>query len=446
MNLRGRLYLAAHRANGSKLPIYYQQFRLEDAALSHAEIADELLGRMLAHCAASVPYYRNIMRERDISLDGNPADALAQMPILTKPIVRAKWEALKSDDLDQRSWVINASGGSTGEPLQMIQDTDHAARVDAQQQLYTWWVGADIGDRQVYLWGSDREVLAGSLGWKIVLANLLTDRTLVNSFRLTPAAMRHFLHVVDTQRPKVIIAYAQALYETARLAEREGIPISPQQAIITSAETLYPFMRETLERVFGCKVFDRYGSREVGDIAGECSMHDGLHVLPWGSYVEIVDDAGMPVSPGVEGRVLVTCLTNEAMPLVRYEIGDRAVLSPRTTCSCGRSGQILERVTGRTADLFVAADGTLVASEYFNAVVVFRPWVWNFQVTQVAVDSVIYKIIRTETPCLDEELADITEQTRAVMGASCHVGFEFVDEIPPTPSGKHRFTISLVTQ
>jgi len=104
------------------------------------------------------------------------------------------------------------------------------------------------------------------------------------------------------------------------------------------------FMREKVEEVFGCPVYNRYGSREVGDIAGECKYHQGLHVLPWGSYVEIVDEAGNLVEPGVEGRILVTCLTNYAMPLIRYDIGDRGALAGEFKCPCGRDGQMFARL------------------------------------------------------------------------------------------------------
>src|SRR5262249_25791653 len=107
--------------------------------------------------------------------------------------------------------------------------------------------------------------------------------------------MRTFIHILNVQRPKLIIAYVDSIFELARFAERERLAIRPQSAIITSAGTLTVFMRETIESVFQCKVFDRYGSREVGDIAGECAAHNGLHVFPWGCYVEVVDEEGTPL-------------------------------------------------------------------------------------------------------------------------------------------------------
>ena len=125
-----------------------------------------------------------------------------------------------------------------------------------------------------------------------------------------------------------------------------------------TADTLRDHMRARIERVYGCPVTNRYGSRELGDIAGQCSAVQGLHVFPWANYVEVVDDAGRPVGPGEEGELAVTSLINRAMPLIRYRIGDRGILArPGEGCSCGRPGQVLERITGAARTCSGAATG-----------------------------------------------------------------------------------------
>ncbi len=446
MNWRKTMYFAAHRAMGGNMPRIYDRFVREDHSESHSTIARERLTLILEHSATAVPYYRAIFAERGLSPQGDPLATLPQLPILTKDLIRAKTSHLTSDDLPQRKWGYNTSGGSTGEPLQFIQDKDFDEQVVALQMLYSTWVGLEVGEREVSLWGFEREILRGSVGSKIILANLLTNRTLLNSFRMPPQKMRQYLEVLDTQRPRLIVAYAQAIYELACFAEQEGVKVRQQRAIISTAGTLYPFMRQKVEEVFGCPVYNRYGSREVGDIAGECKYHQGLHVLPWGSYVEIVDEAGNLVPPGVEGRILVTCLTNYAMPLLRYDIGDRGALaSAETHCPCGRDGQMLASLAGRSVDSFRTSDGTLIGGSYFIHQLFYRQWVKKFQIVQNATNEVLYRIVPNGQPGPQADLDEITAGTRVVMGPACAVTFEFVEDIPLLASGKYRYTVSLVT-
>jgi len=444
MNWRKKVYFAAHLATGGRMPLVYHRFVREDHNRSYSAIAHERLTRLLEHSADAVPYYRAIFAERGLSPRGDPHAILPQLPILTKDVIRAHFDLLKSNDLHRRKWHYYASGGSTGEPVQLIQDKEHDEQIVALQMLYSTWAGVEVGDREVSLWGVEREILRGSVGTKITLANLLTNRTLLNAFHMPPEAMRRYLAVINARRPRLIVAYAQAIYELARFAEQEGIAVRRQQAILSTAGTLYPFMREKIEQVFGCSVYNRYGSREVGDIAGECKCHQGLHVLPWGSYVEIVDEVGNPVEPEVEGRIIVTCLTNYAMPLIRYDIGDRGALAGEYKCPCGRDGQMLARLAGRSVDTFKNRDGTLIGGDYFTTLLEYKRWVKKFQVVQTAVNEVLFRIVPGDQPCPQDELDAITAETRIVMGAECVVNFEFVSEIPLLSSGKYRYTISLV--
>jgi phenylacetate-CoA ligase len=232
------------------------------------------------------------------------------------------------------------------------------------------------------------------------------------------------------------------MFELARFVQREKIAISAQSAIITSAGTLTPIARETIEEVFQCRVFDRYGSREVSDIAGECVMHRGLHVFPWGCYVEIVDDAGNRLPAGAEGNIVVTSLSNFAMPLIRYQIGDRGSLSANSPCPCGRHWQILEKISGRNDDIFLMQDGTQIEGGYFGMLLYSRPWVEKCQVIQKNYSSILFRIKKSEQSYEPEELIDIKSKVQKLMGKDCQVDFEFVDNIPASPSGKFRYILS----
>ena len=441
--LKKSLYFGAHRLTGRPLGRYYAEYLEADRQRDVYAPPQEPLADLLRHCAANVPYYAELIAAAGNGYETNAIEYLRRLPLLTKDTVRAEFERLKSSDLEQRQWVYNSSGGSTGEPIKLIQDREFQDRQMAIQLLSYRWAGRQLGEPALHIWGSVRDILQGSERWQMRILNGLSNDRYRNAFRMTPDTMRSVLQQINEERPKLIVAYVQALYELARFAQREQIAVAAQEAIVTSAGTLYPAMRALIESVFGCPVFDRYGSREVGDIACECKQHAGLHVFPFGNYVEIVDDTGQPVPAGVEGNIVVTNLNNYAMPMVRYAIGDRGIMAQPGICACGRSGQILQRVSGRSIDVFLKRDGTHVDGAYFFPMLWLRDWVRKFQIVQADYERVVFRVA-LQGAYRTDELEEIVCQTRLVMGEECQVDFEFVDEIAPSPSGKFRFMISEV--
>jgi aspartate 1-decarboxylase len=116
---------------------------------------------------------------------------------------------------------------------------------------------------------------------------------------------------------------------------------------VTSGETLSLEQRETIERFFGCAVFDRYGGVEFNNVAQECREHNGLHIFSDLVYAEVLSTENEPVKPGEVGELVITDLRNHYMPFIRYRTGDLAVQSDRK-CPCGRGLPLLERIEGRS--------------------------------------------------------------------------------------------------
>ena len=197
---------------------------------------------------------------------------LGRLPVMTKDIIRRDFERLKSDDLSSRQWYYNTSGGSTGEPIRLVQDRDYNTHGIALAWLAYRCMGYEYGDRKVWIWGSERDILQGSMGLRAKVGRWLENCRTLNAFRMTPEDMRRFLKTMDERPARLIIAYAQALYDLAQFAEAESIRVRPQSAATTSAGTLYPYMRKTIQRVFQCPVYNFYGSREVGLVATESCL------------------------------------------------------------------------------------------------------------------------------------------------------------------------------
>jgi len=376
--------------------------------------------------------------------DFDPFAVLARLPVLTKGLIRANFDRLISDDLGRRRWFFNTSGGSTGEPVRLIQDRETYDISTAIRLLANELWGRRPGEPELRLWGSERDVLAGTERPARRFFNAWTNTQYLNAFRMTPERMRQVLARMNNAPPKLIVAYAQAAFELAGFAEREQLSVRPQHAIATSAGTLYPFMRERIGRVFGCPVYNLYGSREVSDIAFELPRREGLWIPPWSVYVEVLDDSGQPVAPGRSGSLVVTCLKNRAMPLLRYRIGDLGSLWPGESPFADVTGQVLQSVQGRSVDAFRTQTGIVVDGEYFTHLMYYRPWVSRFQVVQEALDRVVYRVVPTAAQPKAQELEEIRNRTRLVLGSACVVSFEFPSDLPDPEGGKYRYTISRV--
>ncbi len=206
MNVRKALYFGYHRLIGSSFPAIYEDLVREDhqrATTVNTNTTKQLLVELLAHCQRAVPYYTALMQEVGESFESDPEAYLVHLPILTKGKIREHFEQLKSLDLGQRKWFTNASGGSTGEPVQVIQDSDSRDRGSALQQFYSTWAGLAIGGSEVYIWGSERDILGGSLAAKIKMSvcNKLLRRTFLNAFRMTPVKMRRYIHRLNLLSP-----------------------------------------------------------------------------------------------------------------------------------------------------------------------------------------------------------------------------------------------------
>ncbi len=112
--------------------------------------------------------------------------------------------------------------------------------------------------------------------------------------------------------------------------------------------------RTELEEMLNIKAYDSYGLSEMfgPGVAFECQEQNGLHIWEDHFLVEVVDPDGLPCAPGERGELVLTSLTKEAMPLIRYHTGDVTFMMEEE-CPCGRTSAKLHRFLGRADDMLV---------------------------------------------------------------------------------------------
>ena len=181
-----------------------------------------------------------------------------------------------------------------------------------------------------------------------------------------------------------------------------------------------------MEQVFQCKLQDRYGSEELGLIATECKEKKGLHINTDAHYVEFLGNDGVPVSPGERGIIVVTDLTNFAMPFIRYQLGD--IASPSDVeCQCGRGLPTFSLLQGRRDD-FIVADGNLIPPT--RIVPLFFPLhdIDGFQVIQENLRNLRVKIVKGKG-FSHQTLTTLQENLKNVVGDSMEIMIEECEAI-----------------
>lgn len=396
---------------------------------------------LVHHAYATVPFYR----ERFDGAGIRPGDLrsfsdYAVVPVLTKADIRGHGPALLSGRYDRAALRRKTTSGSTGVSLEVWVDEPSMQWKRACTLRSDEWSGWRFGEPVALIWGNPEYL---HRGWRGRLRNAVLNRARhLDTLRMDEAAMEAFARSLARRPASLIFGHAHSVYLFAEFVRARGLgPIRPR-GIITTAMVLHDWQRRGIEAAFACPVTNRYGCEEVSLIACECERHEGLHVNADGVYVEILRD-GRPARPGEPGSVVVTDLTNRAMPILRYQVGDVAVAADRA-CPCGRGLLLMERLEGREADYVMTARGELVSgislTENFAMLV---PGIAQLQIVQEAVDRFLFRIVqgRDFGPA---SLARIAALVGERFGAGTSYACEYVERIPQEPSGKYRFCISRV--
>ncbi|MBN1583276.1 MAG: phenylacetate--CoA ligase family protein [Anaerolineae bacterium] len=401
------------------------------------------LHRLLTYAYKNVPYYQRLFDQVGLLPDEALADVncMRKLPVLTKAIIRQNFDDMQTTEMAYRAKMSRlTTGGSTGHPLIFMQDANFRDYVTADIHRHLGWAGWELGQIHAYIWGAHFEVEAGE-AIRTRLMNWTLNRFVTNAYVLSDESMGAFAEQIRRRGPRILFGYPSSVYRFAQFVDENQLADITFDAIFSSAEVLYPAQREYIETVFKGKMFNRYGTRELGGICCECGAHTALHASIENVYIEILRDldAREPAEPGETGHIVVTNLNNYGMPFIRYSIEDMGAWSTIEHCPCGRELPLMELVQGRRIDMFKTKDGRSVwggfASPMFGMEGVKR-----FQLVQKSLDLVVARIVKDGE--LDQaKLDEIEETVHTALGDDVQVEFEFLDEIPVLDSGKYRYAI-----
>ena len=397
-----------------------QQFQL---------LTEQLLRNALRFAARRVPLYssgpwREALARADV-------EDLNVWPVLDRKMLIAHRSELRARRVTAGVFS-RTSSGSTGELVNVAYNPAAGGWSWAQEYRSMYWFGIPPGSRTLLLWGGGHPMLDWVRNCRVCSTKNLT-------FEQLEWAASYLLK----KRPMLCMGLPSAIAQLARHV-RAHHPHAPAQLVPfvkLGGEQVYDFQRQEIAEHFGARVFESYGSTEMGPIAHECP-HGSRHIMADHVRLEIFN-GDSPAAPGEFGDIVVTSLFNRAMPLVRCRIGDRGRISP-DPCPCGLPHPVLSELVGRAADMFATADGRLMhGSELGRRLQLFLSKAPLGSIGQVLFEQVAageWKVLVESADGFDEALAaELRGIVHASFGEACSVSVERVALVPREKSGKYRY-------
>ena len=408
-------------------------------AAQHRERQLLQAGALLHHAYRQLPFYRDRLAQAGF-VPGKPVTPAvwARIPVLTRAELQAAGPALHSPELPAGhggTYEISSSG-STGRPVKalgtaLVQLMWHA--ITLREHL---WHRRDFSG----LLAAIRSLPNGVALYPDGARGQDWGRSTKGIYRTGQSALLSIVSRTEEQaewlqrvQPDYLLTYPSALRDLLLHCRDRGIGFPRLREVRTLSELLPPETRALCREVWGLKIADMYSTQETGYIALQCPIEEHYHIQAEVILVEVLNDDDEACRPGEVGQVVVTPLTNFAMPMIRYAVGDLAEVG--APCSCGRGLPILKRILGRARDMLAYPDGRkawpLLGDMFYTQI----PEIRQFQIVQHAVDDIEVKVV-AERPLTAAEEDKLREWLHYRSGHPFPVRVTYHREIPRSAGGK----------
>jgi phenylacetate-CoA ligase len=396
-----------------------------------ARLQLERLKAVVERAAARSPFYQQKLAEAGVGAEAIKSLAdIARLPFTTKEEMRYHYPwGLLAVPLKEVVRV-HASSGTTGKPVvagYTRADLALWAEVMARTLTSTGVTAEDIM-HNCYGYG----LFTGGLGFHLG-AETLGATTVPVSSGLT----RRQLMLLEDFGATVLACTPSYALVIAEEAAAQGIEIKERLKLrigVFGAEPWTEKMREEIEAALHLKAYDCYGLTEIigPGVAIECQQRHGLHIFEDHFYPEIIDpSSGEPLGYGEEGELVLTTLTKEAMPLIRYRTRDRTVLHAEP-CACGRTLVRMEKVLGRTDDMLIVRGVNVFPSQIERVLLEFEELEPHYQIMisrgrheldslEIWVEGADDLFMPVDTVRLEALEQAVKTQMREALGVNCTV-------------------------
>ncbi len=386
------------------------------------EFQDRALIRMMRHAALNVPFYRRLnLRPESIA----SATDLARFPVISKRQIQCDPEAFIAAGFAPASLYASRTSGSSGEPTTTLFDRESwlLTKYALKMRRVVATTGIPVGRRLMIiseqapeLLGSIAEAAPSGLGWCYQQRHLSIH-----------APIAQHLQALLRYRPHMIYAFPSYLLDLIATAERSATPLPKIATLFTSSELLTPAARRRIELAFSGRLYDVYGSTEFKEVAWQCGRGN-YHLNFESVHIE-------PQEQGASGPVMLSTLCNFAMPLLRFDIGDRAVFGG-DLCACGRASPHMSEFLGREGEMITLASQRRLTPYLLTTVIEAETSILQYRIVQTDPDAFrIDVVVRAAGESLRWR-ANLCSQLERVAGEAVRFEVREVDALERGSGGK----------
>jgi phenylacetate-CoA ligase len=406
-----------------------------------AAFRNRKLRSVLKNAYDNVRYYRDLFDTAGIKPeDIRTVNDLGLIPMTSSQDYRIRplQETLSRKARPHRM-VKRATSGSTGRPFIIRRSPleDHLLnmfRIRAFRQF-----GVRVSDKMAQI-----RLVSASHHRENILGNI---RQKVGIYRDYPLDCLQSISTIIRElrdlKPNVIKGYPAVISHIAPFISEEGKKDIRPRFLITGGESLVPFRRQLIERGFGKRVYDIYGSHEFNMLAWECPVTGEYHICDDNVIVEILRN-GHPAEIGERGEVVVTGLHSYLMPFIRYRLGD-VVTKGHDVCQCGQPFSTLKAIQGRMHDYFRMPDGSPMHPDEIVVPIMENEsdWFDRYQLVQESENLIVLKVKPFSTP-QEEQLQHVRNLAEERLPAGVEFRIDLVRALSSKGSGKFRFCKSKI--
>lgn len=403
-----------------------------------AELQLERLNKLLVHAYENTGYYKKLFSQIGIKpVDIKSLNDLTKIPFLTKDIVNRNFKDVIVPNLISNRGVIHQTSGTTGEKFRFYNDKQAMLNSAVLGSIINNWIGIDIGDKVLAIWGSRSDVLEMN-SLKNRIKSHVRSIKLLSGNNLNEENLFNYYNIIEKYNPKLISGYPSTLEVFSDFLMKHNFRLEPK-SIRTEGELLIDFTRNKISKAFNTSVYNYYSSRDITSIAHECRIFKNLHILSPNVILEVVDENGEIVFDK-DGDIVLTHLNNFVMPFIRYKIGDKGILTKKQ-CECGISWPLLTEVNGRRFEIIKFPNGNSVQGVFWPYLFKRQDGIKKFRVIKRDSKIDIYYI--PEKGLKKEFLEKIEEAIKKIGGKDVEISFNEVNEIPTEENGKYKYIINM---